>query len=245
MHHFLHRVLTSVILIGLPAMAATAQEKPRSPKAAAARAASEQKTTPTSSTEDMLYWIREDGKFGYIDNTGKVVIPVQYENTFGFREGLAGVRINGKHGYIDRTGRLVIPAIFDSTYAFREGLAWVKQDGKYGYIDKTGKMVIPPQFDDAEDFSEGLAAVKVGNLYGYIDRTGKMVIPPPSFPTPTASWAGWRRSWWTSGRPTLTAPGACSGFRRTVPKKAPGKATKAESRTSTDPASPTGSAPCS
>ncbi len=194
MYRSMHCLLTSVILIGLLAMAATAQDKLRPPKAAAAKATSEQKPgqkTPTPPMEDMLYWIREDGKFGYIDNTGKIVIPVQYENTFGFREGLAGVRINGKHGYIDRTGKLVIPAIFDSTYAFREGLAWVKQDGKYGYIDKAGNIVIPPQFDDAEDFSEGLAAVKIGKLYGYIDRTGKMVIPP-RFSHTHRLWAEWR-----------------------------------------------------
>lgn len=43
-----------------------------------------------------LFFIRENGKYGYIDRAGKVVIPCQFENTMGFNEGLAATKLNGK-----------------------------------------------------------------------------------------------------------------------------------------------------
>lgn len=55
--------------------------------------------------------IRENGKWGYIDKDGNVVINPQFGFTWDFSEGLAVVRIgdekSGKYGYIDKTGKIV------------------------------------------------------------------------------------------------------------------------------------------
>ena len=130
--------------------------------------------------EGDLLFIRENGKFGYIDRSGKLVIPCIYENTFGFTEGLAAVKVKGKIGYVDVTGKMVIPPTFDDAYAFFEGLAWVKISGLYAWIDRTGKVVIEPQaFEEvAPGFSDGMCAVKIDGDWGYIDRTGKLAIKP-------------------------------------------------------------------
>jgi hypothetical protein len=130
--------------------------------------------------EGDLLFIRENGKFGYIDRSGKLVIPCIYENTYGFTEGLAAVKVKGKIGYIDVTGKMVIPPTFDDAYAFFEGLAWVRISGLYAWIDRTGKVVIEPQaFEDvAAGFSDGMCAVKIDGDWGYIDRSGKLVIKP-------------------------------------------------------------------
>lgn len=126
-------------------------------------------------------------KAGYIDKTGKVVIPAEYGTTDEFSEGLAAVEKDGKFGFIDKTGKTVIPfqyswaeyssSMFRPLESFHEGLATVLQDGKFGYIDKTGAEVIPRQYQTAMSFSEGLAAVEKDGKWGYIDKTGKEVIP--------------------------------------------------------------------
>ena len=136
--------------------------------------------TRTAKNEDELLFIRENGRFGFVDRTGKMVIPCVYENTYGFTEGLAGVAVKGRIGYLDRTGKMVIPAQFEDGYAFFEGLAWVKIEGKYAWIDRQGKVVIAPaSYDDvAPGFSDGLTAVKQNGRWGYIDRQGQMVIRP-------------------------------------------------------------------
>lgn len=135
-----------------------------------------------------LWVYGKDGtKCGYIDRTGKVVIPAEYGTTGEFSEGLAAVEKDGKFGVIDKTGKVVIPfqyswaeyssSMFRPLEAFHEGLATVLKDGKYGYIDKTGAEVIPRQYHTAKSFSEGLAAVQKDGKWGFIDKTGKDVIP--------------------------------------------------------------------
>lgn len=136
----------------------------------------------TYSQEKMeLFWIIEDGKYGYIDKTGKVVIKPQFENSVGFREGLAATKMNGKYGYIDKNGKWIIEPRFDFTYMFSEGLAKVLIDGKLAWINKQGEYVIKPTeaFEDADiGFSEGRTAIKIKGKWGYIDTAGKLVIQP-------------------------------------------------------------------
>ena len=52
-------------------------------------------------------------KYGIIDKTGKVVIPMVYDKINRFSEGLACVEMNKKSGIIDKTGKIVIPIIYD------------------------------------------------------------------------------------------------------------------------------------
>lgn len=140
-----------------------------------------------------------EGKFGFIDTAGKIVVAPVYDKIMPFSQGLAAVRHNDKWGYIDKTGKEIIPFHFREAGSFSDnGLAVVgtsmKESGLkspeedleyeeygetfYGYIDRSGKWAIKPQFSSAGDFSEGLAVASVNyNMKGYIDKTGKFVIP--------------------------------------------------------------------
>ena len=84
-----------------------------------------------------------NGKWGFIDKTGKVVIPCQWNVALSFSEGLAGVKdANGRYGFIDKTGKVVIPCQWKWADSFHEGLVLVQDDnGKWHKIDKTGKVV--------------------------------------------------------------------------------------------------------
>jgi len=148
--------------------------------------------------------VKIDGKWGYINKSGKLIIKTQFDFANDFSDSLALVTISGKYGFINKHGTIVINPQFDyggqikevaffeelanienrkSKYeGFNEGLALVaiKNGGllKFGYIDMLGKFIITPQYDDAGNFSEGLAAVEINERNGYIDKTGKFVIPP-------------------------------------------------------------------
>ncbi len=118
-----------------------------------------------------------NGKYGYIDKTGKLAIAPRYEDATSFSEGLAAVKVGEKWGNIDTKGNLVIQPQFQFVNSFSEGLAIVSIDNRYGFIDKTGKLVIPNNFDNAESFSEGVAIVRVDQQWSYIDKTGKLIMP--------------------------------------------------------------------
>ncbi|MHC4214559.1 MAG: WG repeat-containing protein [Planctomycetota bacterium] len=123
-------------------------------------------------------------KYGYIDDTGKIIVEPKYNRAKKFSEGLALVVLNGKYGYINKFGEISIDLKFDNKQRlfsgnnFSEGLAVVVVEKKYGYIDKIGNYAISPQFSRASPFSEGLAVVKIDNKYGYIDKTGQVAIQP-------------------------------------------------------------------
>lgn len=73
-------------------------------------------------------------KWGYIDETGKEVIPCIYNKAYDFQEnGLALVCRDDKWGYININGEEVIPLKYKDAESFSEGLALVtnQDDEKY------------------------------------------------------------------------------------------------------------------
>ncbi len=121
---------------------------------------------------------------GFIDKTGKIVIPYVPRDT-RFQEGLLIVmNKDDKEGYIDQKGKIVIPCKYGMAFGFYDGLAKVYYE--YGgddgaYIDKTGKEVIQihegSPYDTYGNFFEGLAEVSKNKEYGYINKEGELVIP--------------------------------------------------------------------
>ena len=128
-----------------------------------------------------LYKIKGDnGKWGFADKTGEIIIACRWAKARGFSEGLAAVADeNGKWGFIGKTGQQIIRCQWENTIPFSEGLAAVKNEaGLYGLIDKCGNLIIPYQWKDVRSFHEGFAAVKgEDDKYGYIDKSNKIVIP--------------------------------------------------------------------
>ncbi len=108
-------------------------------------------STSDALMSDGLVAFKENGRYGYKDRTGKVVIPAKFDriqyNPGSFNDGLAPACLNEKCGYIDKTGKIAVPFQFDLVgYKFSDGLAWVNVGEKLGYIDKTGKFVIPARY---------------------------------------------------------------------------------------------------
>jgi hypothetical protein len=144
-------------------------------------------TIPVSSTSERFRFVR-DGKYGYIDRNGKIVISAQFEQARDFSEGLATVKIGDKYGCIDANGKIVIPARFDYINEFKNGLAEITLDRlEKGKIDKTGKIVTAPSSpkptplgDDNRDPNlarDVLTLIERDGKYGYEDGSRKIVIP--------------------------------------------------------------------
>ncbi|MEM7101906.1 MAG: WG repeat-containing protein [Bacteroidota bacterium] len=145
------------------------------------------------------------GKFGFIDLSGQVVVPFDYDLAFNFSEGKAVVfvcpededndyrEINElsdacKKQVINKSGQVVLNV--SKTYfhawgtnphgtpiAYHEGLLRVMhfKTGKMGFIDSNGKLVIPCEYDYVDNFSEGLAFVT--NLKNtYMDNPGGNIV---------------------------------------------------------------------
>ena len=129
-----------------------------------------------------LIGVQIKGKWGFMDETGKLVIPANFDFIESFKEGLAPACLGDKKfGYIDHGGRWVIPPQFGMAQSFQEGMARVEADNLWHFIDHRGQQAISIRYGAMPmDFSEGLACVKDPGtkLYGYIDKSGQYKIPP-------------------------------------------------------------------
>ena len=138
----------------------------------------------------VLMSVSKNGKWGFINKNGEIIIPFRFDSTRGFRDkaGLAQVSINGKFGYISLSGEEVIPIKYEFADDFENGLAGIVSNGKVGFIDVKGNLIIPCVYEleyssDGDgkklswnDFSYGgVALVKQNNKWGIINKKGEKV----------------------------------------------------------------------
>ena len=73
-----------------------------------------------------------NGKWGFVDASGKQVIEPEYEDARSFANGVAAVKKNGKWGYIDKNNEMVIENIFSDARDFNDaGNALVEDCGTW------------------------------------------------------------------------------------------------------------------
>jgi|GEM_PF-3358975 hypothetical protein len=127
----------------------------------------------------------KDGKYGYEDDNGKVILEPTYTMAYDFHDGLAAVSIadsegREKFGYIDVTGNYVIAPAYSKAGTFGTGRAPVlnAEGTLWGFIDTSGSLVIPYSYSDCTTFCEGMSAVQKDGKWGYIDITGNYILQP-------------------------------------------------------------------
>jgi hypothetical protein len=123
---------------------------------------------------------------GFVDASGKWVVPAQLASATRFSGGRAYVTTqDGKAGFIDRSGKLVIELpVRATTGFFHEDLAYVHQpDDKHVFLRPDGAVAFEVPVAEGDkagfgDFSEGRAAFRSGGKWGFIDATGNVVVKP-------------------------------------------------------------------
>ncbi len=118
------------------------------------------------------------GKWGFINPYGKLVIPCSYDSADNFSGGLCLVKRGLKLGYINKSGKEMIPCEFDELAWAADNLIWVKQKDKYGLYHTSGQLLSAPRFDGVNYFREERAWVQKGDKWGFINKEGVMLISP-------------------------------------------------------------------
>jgi hypothetical protein len=153
-------------------------------------------------TDDELFGVKFNEKWGFIDNKGMIVIRPQFDSIgsdrFYTSEPLMAAEINGKWGFIDKTGKMVIEPQFDEAYAFDYfsyyglDLAIVSiGDNKY-LIDKSGKIFSSElqQFYGLYHLINGIIITRIisddrkSQEWRYISKKGKHI----KIPTQNIDW---------------------------------------------------------
>ena len=120
--------------------------------------------------------VRTNSKFGYIDKSGKLIIPMDYDYAVKFVNGLGRVNRDGKYGFINKKGVFIIPLIYDdSGFSFMEDCVKMRLEGKWGFLDSKGNTIVPCIYEEVRFFKDGLANVKLNGKWVFVDKTGKLV----------------------------------------------------------------------
>lgn len=102
-------------------------------------------------------WFKEREKYGFVDTTGKVVIPAIYDRVFDFGSEATAVQKGDKWALIDKKGKLITDFIYDMIV----GHTWY--DGQYivvyckdkcGVIDNKGNEILPCEYEAISNFSQ-------------------------------------------------------------------------------------------
>lgn len=105
---------------------------------------------------DGLAVVKAAERYGYIDRSGAIVIPIQWMTAYDFSEGLAALRVDKKHfQFINTAGTVVIKSKkYDSVGRFRNGVCRVVKGGKVKWIDTKGKELKEDEGNDVNHFWE-------------------------------------------------------------------------------------------
>ena len=141
-------------------------------------------------TDDSIVVFRAEDRLhrGYINiNTGRIVIPAQYDRAWNFCEGLAAVIKEGVISFINEQGEQAFPATFpfyfDDNYAdyafqYHNGLCvMINRNHKWGLINTRGEWVAEPVYTEINKPRFGYRIVSDGNRYALLSASGQTVLP--------------------------------------------------------------------
>ncbi len=93
-------------------------------------------------------WVNNDKRqFGFVDKTGKEVLPFIYSSARDFQNGLAIISISDYAGVIDKSGKFIIPALYQGISITNENIfaCELSKNGlsinRYHYFDNKGNKI--------------------------------------------------------------------------------------------------------
>lgn len=145
------------------------------------------------SESEGLLAVCQDGKWGYVDKQGNIVIPIEYDASwdkypvldsnysrstecvkdycYAASDGYVVLKKDSEWELRDTEGQLVIePGFFEEMRPVFDKKCWVKKDGKWGVIE-----LITPEPEDSEedkDVNEKVVGEYAEILYSYITGDG-------------------------------------------------------------------------
>ena len=140
-------------------------------------------------SEGRALFATSQGKYGYLDIQGNVIIPPIYDIAYDYHENIALVGINNNQGetgfqIIDTNGRpkgsvRLSGCLLDIRFSDNKLLFKEQRSGQLGFLDKEGNVLsyLPEFIFRASRSSDQMVIVHTTDGAGSTDYTGKPLIP--------------------------------------------------------------------
>lgn len=143
--------------------------------------------TKIESSGDGMFGFEKDGKIGYLDKKGNVVIPANYvyessttKTIPPFQKGMVKLKKDNKYGVLDKTGKIIIPFVYDGLYTSNGKYIPVYNtvNGKntWGIVSMQNKVLIPIIYEQLQ-IDSNLIGIKQNGKWGMKDVSGKDILP--------------------------------------------------------------------
>jgi len=124
-----------------------------------------------------LFPILEQGKWGLIDSTGRVVLEPRFDAIYQYRD--EGMPASWTPGAEASARDQIALTMSWSSGPVRSILIGVQTGGRWGFVDRSARTAIELRFDGLGDLDwrHGRMPVRLGERWGYIDPAGHLAIP--------------------------------------------------------------------
>lgn len=128
--------------------------------------------------------IKQDGKWGAIDESGKIIIEAQYDFIGSFvsvkrldaaKTQWATYRKDGTVGIINAKGSIIVENQYQQIRIFKNQTAAVWKAGKCGLINAEGKEIVAPEYDHIDPLNTQLFRMVFKKKLGITDPQGKVI----------------------------------------------------------------------
>jgi len=115
-------------------------------------------------TNDGLLAIKENGKWGYMNQKAETKVTPKYDDCESFKYGYAKVKLGTKWGIIDKSGTEIIEPKYENIVSGENGI-FSFYDKAWGALDKTGKIIVEPTLSTITPFEKDRALARQGKTY--------------------------------------------------------------------------------
>ena len=148
-------------------------------------------------SDNGLYKFKINGRYGFVDANGNIIIPNRYHGIGKFEDDLACAHINiangvrSLYGYINSKGDEVLPVSYEFIGKRYNKLSVVLKDKVWGLFDlENHQLKVIPEVAYLGPCMENLCKINIGGVYdkndlktsgglwGYVSANGQIVIKP-------------------------------------------------------------------
>ena len=145
---------------------------------------------PGGSASGAAYLVGKDGKWGYVDAAGAVVVPMEWDppptttpiarRFIARQEAPYPVYRAGAWMLVDKQGKQLGSRQFEEVRAVSGPIVCGRVSGRWGCVDASGREAIAFIHEDIYRLAPGILSFKQGQLWGLMDDHGTTVKAPAS-----------------------------------------------------------------
>lgn len=123
-----------------------------------------------------MWPVQRDGKWGFVDAEGALIVPCEWDDVNMAVGGRAPVCKDGKWGAIDRTGNIIVPCEWTMLFVYEDGGFVVNDNGRSGALAADGSVLVPcGRFDSVGTVIDGARRIREDESWGLCTEDGTVI----------------------------------------------------------------------